>query len=53
MEELTAAEWAEIFKRADDEMIRRPLWEFPPRAAKPLMHEKRRRFGWDDSEDFD
>lgn len=53
IEPVTPEHWREIFKGADDDTIRRPLWEFPPKAAKPLIHEKRRRFGWDDGDDID
>jgi hypothetical protein len=34
---------------ADDE-IRRPLWKWPPAWALAVIHERRRRFGWDDDE---
>ncbi|MFE9381758.1 hypothetical protein ACFYMO_00755 [Streptomyces sp. NPDC007025] len=30
---------------APDEMIRGPLWEWHPLAAKAVLHERRRRFG--------
>jgi len=30
---------------APDEEILRPLWDFAPAARKPVLHERRRRFG--------
>jgi hypothetical protein len=35
-------------RRAPDDVIRSPLWGFPPQARKDVLHERRRRFGIDD-----
>lgn len=43
--------WVTYFRGASDEMVRSPLWEWPPSAVSALKHERRRRFKWDiDSE---
>lgn len=41
-------DWARAFQGASDETVRRPLWEFPPEARAAQMHERRRRFKFDD-----
>lgn len=33
-----------------DDVIRSPLWEWAPAERKPLISERRRRFGVDDDE---
>lgn len=38
----------EYLRRAPDDVIRSPLWGFPPQARKDVLHERRRRFGIDD-----
>jgi hypothetical protein len=43
---------AELLRGAPDEEIRRPLWAFLPEEVPLVIHERRRRFGWDDG-DFD
>jgi hypothetical protein len=44
--------WAAHFRDSDDDEVRRPMWEFPPEAREPLIHERRRRFGVDDDIDL-
>lgn len=44
----------EFLKGADDEYVRRPLWEFKPEERKAVLSERARRWGVPDSEqDFD
>ena len=45
--------WARALRGADDETVRRPLWEFPVEAVKAVQHERRRRFGVPTDDDFD
>jgi len=44
--------WRGALRWMSDETIKQPLWCFPPEAVKPVISERRRRFGWDDG-DFD
>lgn len=38
--------WAELLRGATDEVVAGPMWRWPPEAAKPLIHERRRRGMW-------
>lgn len=41
--------WARALAGAADETVRAPLWVFPPEAIPHVQHERRVRFGMDDS----
>ncbi|RKN09632.1 hypothetical protein [Streptomyces radicis] len=42
-----------LLRALPDAGIRRPLWEFAPGDRKAVIHERKRRFGWDDGEGHD
>lgn len=46
-------DWAATMAGATDELIRSPLWGFPPEARQAVIHERRRRFGVYEEDDFD
>jgi len=39
--------WVRALRESYDETVRMPLWEFPPEAAKAVLHQRRRRGMWD------
>jgi hypothetical protein len=47
---VTSEELAAYLKGAPDDVIRGPLWGFPPAERKAVIHERRRRFGVYDDE---
>lgn len=54
MKEIAIIAAYDVWPFADDELIKRPLWEFPPAARKAVLSERRRRgFVVPDADDFD
>jgi hypothetical protein len=37
-----------VLRGTEDDAIRGPLWEWAPAWRLAVIHERRRRFGWDD-----
>jgi hypothetical protein len=46
----TVRDFAAVLRALPDVDIKRPLWEFTPAERPAVIHERRRRFGWDDEE---
>jgi hypothetical protein len=43
--DLRLSMFREVIRVVADDYVRQPLWDFPPNLRKPLLSERRRRFG--------
>lgn len=50
---LTPSLLAVALRSVPDDVIRAPLWEWAPADRPVVIHERRRRFGIPDADDFD